>query len=58
LDIKDKIWKKNLNQQMMDMEEAVSIEDVPEEDYFDPAAGHIVAFVKDKFSRAETARQN
>jgi hypothetical protein len=42
---------------MMDMEEASSIEDVKEEDYSDPAAGQIVSFVKEKFSKAETARE-
>ncbi len=41
----------------MDMEEASAIEDVAEEDYSDPLTGHIVQFVKDKYSKAETARQ-
>jgi hypothetical protein len=41
----------------MDMEEATAIEDVAEEDYSDPLTGHIVQFVKDKYSKAETARQ-
>ena len=42
---------------MMDMEEASSIEDVKKEDYSDPAAGQIVSFVNEKFSKAETARE-
>ena len=42
---------------MMDMEETSSIEDVKEEDYSDPAAGLIVKFVKEKYSKAETARE-
>ena len=42
---------------MMDMEETSSIKDVKEEDYSDPAAGQIVKFVKEKYSKAETARE-
>ena len=42
---------------MMDREESVSIDDVDEEDYSDPAAGQIVQFVKEKYSKAETARE-
>ena len=42
---------------MMDMEETSSIKDVEEEDYSDPAAGQIVKFVKEKYSKAETARE-
>ena len=42
---------------MMDMDEASAIEDVAEEDYSDPVTGQIVQFVKDKYSKAETARQ-
>ena len=41
----------------MDMEETSSIKDVEEEDYSDPAAGQIVKFVKEKYSKAETARE-
>ena len=41
----------------MDMEQASAIEDVAEDDYTDPVAGQIVSFVKQKFNRAETARQ-
>ena len=41
----------------MDMEEATAIEDVAEEDYSDPLTGQIIQFVKDKYSKAETARQ-
>jgi len=42
---------------MMDMEETSSVEDVKEEDYSDPATGQIVQFVKEKYSKAETARE-
>ncbi len=42
---------------MMDMEETSSIKDVEEEDYSDPAAGQIVKFVKEKYLKAETARE-
>ena len=40
----------------MDIEETSAIEDVDEEDYSDPITGQIVQFVKDKYSKAETAR--
>ena len=42
---------------MMDMEETSSVKDVKEEDYSDPATGQIVQFVKEKYSKAETARE-
>jgi hypothetical protein len=42
---------------IMDMGESSAIEDVKEEDYSDPVAGQIVQFVKEKFSKADTARQ-
>jgi hypothetical protein len=42
---------------IMDMGESSAIEDVEEEDYSDPVTGQIVQFVKDKYSKAETARQ-
>tara|TARA_B100001059_G_scaffold135069_1_gene135341 strand:+ start:774 stop:2879 length:2106 start_codon:yes stop_codon:yes gene_type:complete len=41
----------------MDMEEATAIEDVAEEDYSDPLTGQIIQFVKDKYGKAQTARQ-
>ena len=41
----------------MDMEEASAIEDVAKEDYTDPVTGQIVQFVRDKYSKAETARR-
>jgi len=41
----------------MDMEKATAIKDVAEEDYSDPLTGQIIQFVKDKYSKAETARQ-
>ncbi len=41
----------------MDTEDTSSIDDVKKEDYSDPAAGHIVTFVTEKYSRAETARK-
>ena len=47
----------DFEEMIMDMEETSAIEDVAEEDYTDPAAGQIVQFVKDKFSKAETSRQ-
>ena len=42
---------------IMDMGESSAIEDVEEKDYSDPVAGQIVQFVKEKFSKADTARQ-
>lgn len=42
---------------IMDMGESSAIEDVAEEDYTDPVTGQIVQFVRDKFNKAETARQ-
>jgi hypothetical protein len=42
---------------IMDMGESSAIEDVEEEDYSDPVTGQIVQFVKEKYSKAETARQ-
>ena len=41
----------------MDREETTSIEDVEEESYSDPSAGQIVSFVREKYSKAETARE-
>jgi len=42
---------------IMDREESTSIKDVQGEDYSDPAAGQIVSFVKEKYLKAETARE-
>ena len=42
---------------IMDMKESSAVEDVAEEDYSDPVVGQIIQFVKEKFSKAETARQ-
>jgi len=42
---------------IMDTEGTSSIDDVKKEDYSDPAAGQIVTFVADKYSKAETARK-
>jgi len=42
---------------IMDTGESSAIEDVEEEDYSDPVTGQIVQFVKEKYSKAETARQ-
>lgn len=42
---------------IMDREESTSIKDVQEEDYSDPTAGQIVSFVKEKYLKAETARE-
>ena len=49
--------EEDFEEMIMDMEETASVDDVAEEDYSDPLTGHIVQFVKDKFSKAETARQ-
>tara|TARA_R110000803_G_scaffold47160_4_gene98604 strand:+ start:3126 stop:5216 length:2091 start_codon:yes stop_codon:yes gene_type:complete len=49
--------EEELESMEMDMEEATAIEDVAEEDYSDPLTGQIIQFVKDKYSKAETARQ-
>ena len=46
-----------LEDMIMDMEETSSIEDVEAEEYSDPKAGQIVAFVKERYERAETARE-
>ena len=42
---------------IMDMEESSSIDDVKPEEYSDPKAGQIVSFVRNKYSKAETARE-
>ncbi len=42
---------------IMDDETSSSIEDVEEDLYHDPKAGEIVQFVRDKYSKAKTARQ-
>ena len=49
--------EEDFEEMIMDMEETSAIEDVSEEDYSDPLAGQIVDFVKDKYSKSETARQ-
>ena len=41
---------------IMDMEESSSMEDIPQGEMSDPKAGQIVAFVKERYYRAETAR--
>ena len=46
-----------LEDMIMDMEETSSIEDVKAEEYSDPKAGQIVAFVKERFDKAENARE-
>ena len=46
-----------LEDMIMDMEETSSIEDVKAEEYSDPKAGQIVAFVKERFEKAENARE-
>ena len=45
------------NEMIMDDETSSSIEDVEEDLYHDPQAGEIVQFVKEKYNKAETARQ-
>jgi len=49
--------EEDFEEMIMDMEETSAIEDIPEEDYSDPLTGHIVQFVKDKYTKSETARQ-
>ena len=49
--------EEDFEEMIMDMEETSAIEDVSEEDYSDPLTGHIVQFVKDKYTKSETARQ-
>jgi len=49
--------EENFEEMIMDMEETSALEDVEEENYSDPLTGHIVQFVKDKYYKAETARQ-
>ena len=46
-----------LEDMIMDMEETSSIEDVEAEEYSDPKAGQIVAYVKERYDRAENARE-
>ena len=46
-----------LEDMIMDMEETSSIEDVEKEEYSDPKAGQIVAYVKERYDRAENARE-
>ena len=49
--------EEDFEEMIMDMEETSTIEDVSKEDYSDPLTGHIVQFVKDKYTKSETARQ-
>ena len=49
--------EEDFEEMIMDTENTSSIEDVAEEEYSDPLTGHIVQFVKDKYSKADTARQ-
>ena len=49
--------EEDFEEMIMDMEETSAIEDVSEDDYRDPLTGHIIQFVKDKYSKADTARQ-
>ena len=49
--------EEDFEEMIMDMEETSAIEDIPKEDYSDPLTGHIVQFVKDKYTKSETARQ-
>jgi hypothetical protein len=47
----------DFEEMIMDMEQSSAVDDVAEEEYSDPLVGHIVQFVKDKYSKAETSRQ-
>ena len=49
--------EEDFEEMIMDMEETSAIEDVSEDDYRDPLTGHIIQFVKDKYYKADTARQ-
>ena len=49
--------EQDFEEMIMDIEETSAIEDVAADDYRDPLTGHIVQFVKDKYSKADTARQ-
>lgn len=49
--------EQDFEEMIMDTGNTSSVEDVAEEDYSDPLTGHIVQFVKDKYSKADTARQ-
>jgi len=49
--------EEDFEEMIMDTENTSSVEDVAEEDYSDPLTGHIVQFVKDKYSKSDTARQ-
>jgi len=49
--------EEDFEEMIMDMEETSAIEDVGEEEYSDPTVGQIVQFIKDKHSKASTARQ-
>ncbi len=49
--------EEDFEEMIMDTENTSSVEDVAEEEYSDPLTGHIVQFVKDKYYKADTARQ-
>ena len=49
--------EEDFDEMIMDMEETSAIDDIKEEEYSDPAAGQIVGFVKEKYSKAETSRR-
>ena len=45
------------NEMMMDAETASSIDDVDKDLFHDPQSGQIVQFIKEKYNKANTARQ-
>ena len=49
--------EEDFEEMIMDTENTSSVEDVSAEEYSDPLTGHIVQFVKDKYYKADTARQ-
>ena len=49
--------EQDFEEMIMDIEETSAVEDVSEEDYRDPLTGHIIQFVKDKYYKADRARQ-
>ena len=49
--------EEDFEEMIMDTDNTSSVEDVAAEEYSDPLTGHIVQFVKDKYYKADTARQ-
>ena len=45
------------DEMMMDADTASAIDDMGKDDFHDPTSGQIVQFVREKYGKAETARQ-